>query len=440
MAPPDFSASNLDKIFGILKKNICFFLYLCTDLSVMNYHTFTIPNGIKLIHKYSPSSVAHCGLLINTGSRDERPEEHGMAHFIEHVMFKGTKKRKAYHILSRLEDVGGELNAYTTKEETCIYASFLKNDYERTVELIRDIVFNSTFPEKELNKEKEIIIDEINACQDNPAELIFDDFEELIFQDNPIGRNILGHPETIRRFTKNHIHSFIRGNYHTNQMVFCSVGHIPTKRIKYLFERYFSDIPSNTRQKPRIKFESYKPGKKTVRKNTFQSHCIIGNIAYNVKDQRRIGLYLLNNILGGQGLTSRLNLALREKNGYAYNVESNYSPYFDTGVLSVYFGTDKENINKSIRLAYREFDRLKNKRLGILQMSRAKRQMIGQLARSAESNENVMLNMAKSYLIYNKVDSANKINRKIEAVTTSQLLEIANDILHTKMLSTLIFQ
>lgn len=363
-----------------------------------------------------------------------------MAHFIEHVMFKGTKKRKAYHILSRLEDVGGELNAYTTKEETCIYASFLKNDYERTVELIRDIVFNSTFPEKELNREKEVIIDEINACQDNPAELIFDDFEELIFQDNPIGRNILGYPGTIRSFTKNHIHSFIRGNYHTNQMVFCSVGQIPTKRIKYLFERYFSDIPSNTRQKQRIKFESYQPGEKTVRKNTFQSHCIIGNIAYNVKDQRRIGLCLLNNILGGQGLNSRLNLALREKNGYAYNVESNYSPYFDTGVLSVYFGTDKENINKSIRLAYREFDRLKNKRLGILQMSRAKRQMIGQLARSAESNENVMLNMAKSYLIYNKVDSAEEVNRKIETVTTSQLLDIANDILDTKMLSTLIFQ
>ena len=406
----------------------------------MNYHTFTLPNGIKFIHKHSPSSVAYCGLLIHTGSRDERPEEHGMAHFIEHVMFKGTKKRKAYHILSRLEDVGGELNAYTTKEETCIYASFLKNDYERTVELIRDIVFNSTFPEKELNREKEVIIDEINAYQDNPAELIFDDFEELIFQDNPIGRNILGLPGTIRSFTKKHIHSFIRGNYHTNQMVFCSVGDIPTKRIRNLFERYFSDILSNTRQKPMIKFESYQPGKKTFRKNTFQSHCIIGNIAYNVKDQRRIGLYLLNNILGGQGLNSRLNLALREKNGYAYNVESNYSPYFDTGVLSIYFGTDKENINKSIRLANREFDRLKNKRLGILQMSRAKRQMIGQLARSAESNENVMLNMAKSYLIYDKVDSAEEVNRKIEAVTTSQLLDIANDILDTKMLSTLIFQ
>jgi predicted Zn-dependent peptidase len=406
----------------------------------MKYDTFTLPNGIKIIHKYSSSSVAHCGLMVNTGSRDERPQEHGMAHFIEHVIFKGTKRRNAYHVLSRLEDVGGELNAYTTKEETCIYASFLKNDYKRAVELIRDIVFNSTFPDKELTKEKEVIIDEINAYRDNPAESISDDFEELIFPDNPIGRNILGNPETIRHFSKRDIYVFLKSNYHTDQMVFCSVGNIPFKKINYLFQRYFSDIPSSYREKPRIKFESYQPRKLTVQKNTFQTHCIIGNIAYDVKDQRRMGLYLLNNILGGQGLNSRLNLALREKNGYAYNIESTYSPYLDTGVLSIYFGTDRENIKKSTKLAYREFDKLKNKKLGILQLSRAKRQMTGQLARTEENNENVMLNMAKSYLVYNKVDSADEINRKIEAVTASQLLKIANDILDINRLSTLIYQ
>ncbi|UCG28480.1 MAG: insulinase family protein, partial [Bacteroidales bacterium] len=370
----------------------------------MEYQTYELDNGIRLIHHNTNSPIAYCGMIVHTGSRDELPEEHGLAHFIEHTIFKGTRKRKAYHILSRLEDVGGELNAYTTKEETCIYASCLKDDFGRAVDLISDILFHSTFPEKELAMEKEVIIDEINSYKDNPSELIFDDFEELIFRDQPIGRNILGSPDLIQGFSKEDILRFITRNYHTDEMVFCSVGNIPFNKVKKLFEKYFNPVEPNSRNEIRAKVKDYHPEKRILRKNTYQSHCIIGNIAYDLKDRRRTGLFLLNNILGGQGLNSRLNLSLREKNGYAYNVESSYSPYFDTGVISIYFGTDKKNLEKSIRLAYKEFDKLKKSRLGSLQMYKAKRQMIGQLARSAENHETLMLSMAKSYLIYNKVD------------------------------------
>lgn len=405
----------------------------------MEYQTHTLDNGIRLVHHQTTSPVAYCGMLIHTGSRDESAEEHGMAHFIEHVLFKGTQKRKAYHILSRLEDVGGELNAYTTKEETCVYASYLKEDFGKAIELISDILFQSTFPEQELTREKEVIIDEINSYRDNPAELIFDEFEELIFRDQPIGRNILGDPEIIKRFSKIDILRFIRGNYHTDQMVFCSVGNIPFAKVNRLFEKYFSPVTANFRLEKRMEFAGYTPEKKVLEKNTFQSHCIIGNLAYDLKDERRIGLYLTNNILGGQGLNSRLNLSLREKNGYAYNVESSYSPYMDTGVLSIYFGTDKKNLDKSIRLAYREFDRLKKQKLGILQLSRAKKQMIGQLARGAESHESLMLSMAKNYLVYDRVDSMEEIAAKVNSVSANQILEITNDLFDFDRLSTLIY-
>ena len=405
----------------------------------MIYKTHTLDNGIRLIHHQTSSQVAYCGIIIHAGSRDESKEEHGLAHFIEHLIFKGTQKRKAYHILSRLEDVGGELNAYTTKEETCVYASYLKDDFEKAVDLISDILFHSTFPVRELAKEKEVIIDEINSYKDNPAELIFDEFEELIFSNQPIGRNILGTPTIIKDFTKKDILSFMEENYHTDQMVFCSVGNIPFPKVKRLFEKHFSQIEANLRSEQRTGFTNYHPEKKIQRKKTYQSHCIIGNIAYDLKDKRRIGLYLLNNILGGQGLNSRLNMALREKNGYAYNIESSYSPYVDTGVLSIYFGTDKKNLEKSIKLAYKEFDKLKNQKLGSLQLHKAKKQMIGQIARGAESHENMMLNMGKSYLIYQKVDSMEEIAQKVNAVSANQILEIANDLFGFDRLSTLIY-
>jgi predicted Zn-dependent peptidase len=400
----------------------------------------TLGNGIRLVHHTIPGLVAHCGIIMNVGSRDEKEKEHGVAHFIEHMLFKGTEKRKAYHILSRLEDVGGELNAYTTKEETAIHASFLKEDYERAIELISDITFNSVFPEKEVEKEKDVVIEEINSYLDNPSELIFDDFEELIFADQPIGRNILGTPHSVKSFSQKKIKNFISENYNTHEMVFCSVGNISDEKILKLFKTYFADIITNNKDVRSNKTWVYKPDSLTKKKDTFQNHCIIGNLAYDLKDERRMRMFLLNNILGGQGLNSRLNLSLREKNGLAYNVESSYNPYCDTGIFSIYFGTDARYLNKSISIALAELKKLRTTKLGTIQLSKAKNQIKGYLARGYENHESLMLSLGKSLLVFNKIDSIEYICRKIDDISATELLETANDIFEPSKMSTLIYK
>jgi predicted Zn-dependent peptidase len=400
----------------------------------------TLDNGIRLVHHRIPGLVGHCGLIINIGSRNETASEHGIAHFIEHMLFKGTKKRRAYHILSRLEDVGGELNAYTTKEETAIHASFLKEDYERAIELISDIAFNSVFPEKEIEKEKDVVIEEINSYLDNPSELIFDDFEELIFSNHPIGRNILGTPESVKSISREMLNNFIANNYDTHQMVFCSVGNISDEKILRLFKTYFAGIVTDKKVQKNNKAWIYKPASVTKKMDTYQNHCIMGNLAYNLKDKRRMGMFLLNNILGGQGLNSRLNLSLREKNGLAYNVESSYNPYYDTGVFSIYFGTDSQYLNKSISLAMEELKRLRTTKLGTIQLSKAKNQIKGYLARGYENHESLMLSLGKSLVIFNKIDSIEDLCKQIDRVTASELLETANDIFEPNKMSTLIYK
>jgi len=316
----------------------------------------------------------------------------------------------------------------------------MKKDYQRAFELLSDIVFNSSFPERELEKEKEVIIEEINSYLDQPGEQIFDDFEELIYENAPIGRSILGTPEKLRKLSKNTLNRFIQQHYNTDQIIVCSVGNLSFPRLVKYFEKYFINVPATYRTWQRKKAGLYHPEIKIIDKDTYQSHCIIGNRAYDLNDKRRTDLHLLNNILGGQGLNSRLNLSLREKNGYAYNIESNYSPYFDTGVLSIYFGTDRKNLEKSISLTYKEFDKLKTKKLGQIQLARAKRQLTGQLMRSSEINENLMLAIGKSFLVYGKVETPEEINRKIEAITASGLMEIANEILDTDQLSMLAYK
>jgi predicted Zn-dependent peptidase len=400
----------------------------------------TLDNGIRLVHYRIPGLVAHCGLIINSGSRDETVFQHGIAHFIEHMLFKGTRKRKAYHILSRLEDVGGELNAYTTKEETAIHASFLKEDYERAIELISDITFNSVFPAKEIEKEKDVVIEEINSYLDNPSELIFDDFEELIFSNQPIGRNILGTPESVKSFSQKMIFDFMSENFNTNQMVFCSVGNITDENILKLFKANFEKISTEKQPDKISRSWIYKPATVTKKMDTYQNHCIMGNIAYDLKDKRRMGMFLLNNILGGQGLNSRLNLSLREKHGFAYNVESSYSPYYDTGIFSIYFGTDSQYLNKSISIAQSELEKLRTSKLGTIQLSKAKNQIKGYLARGYENHESLMLSLGKSLLIFNKIDSIEDLCKKIDNVTASELLETANDIFEPSKLSTLIYK
>ncbi len=405
----------------------------------MEFYTHTLNNGIRIIHKPENGVVGYCGMIINAGSRDEEENEHGMAHFIEHVVFKGTKKRKAFHVLSRLEDVGGELNAYTTKEETCIYATYLKEDYERSMELIADITFHSVFPIKEIIKEKEVIIDEINSYKDSPAELIFDDFEELLYPNHPIGRNILGTPEILKSFNRDDIFKFISNNYHTDQIVFCSVGQQDFKKVVKLAEKYFGDIPENRRQVKRKPIEKHEPKIVRLNKDTYQSHIILGGTAYDYNHPKRLGLHLLNNLLGGPGMNSRLNMSLREKKGIAYNIESSYSAFYGTGVFSVYLGTDQKNVDKSLKIVFGELNKLRNQNLGTLQLHKAKRQLKGQIAISSENKESLMLNIGKSYLLYNKVDSLEYIYNKIDELTASDLLQIANECMNPDNMSQLIY-
>ena len=301
----------------------------------MEFESYTFRNGIRLVHKRVESPVAHCGVIIGTGSSDENNEEHGMAHLVEHMLFKGTSKRRAYHILSRMEDVGSEINAYTTKEETCIHTTFFRDYYSRALELLSDIIFNSVFPVKELEKEKGVVIDEINSCKDSPLELIFDEFEELAFGGNSIGHSILGEADLIRQFKREDVIRFVNNNYYTNEMVISSVGSIPFDKVARMIEKYFGDQQQKVAQKNRLFKEDYHAFNKSVEKNTYQIHCLMGNLAYNIRDGRRYTLLLLNNLLGGPGLNSRLNMSLREKNGFAYNVDSSYNAYTNTGLTAI---------------------------------------------------------------------------------------------------------
>ena len=402
--------------------------------------TFVLKNGIRIIHQEAKSPVSHFGVLINTGSRDEEKDEQGIAHFIEHVIFKGTQSRKAFHILNRIENVGGELNAYTTKEETAVYSTFLSEYYQRSMELISDILINSTFPAKELEREKEVVIEEINSYKDNPSELIFDEFEEILFDGHPIARNILGTPELLKSFNKNSILKFMDENYHTDQIVLSSVGNISMDRFIHLAEKYFGAIPEKIRTKQRSNQYNYQPEKRIVQKDTFQAHCIIGNLAPTIYSPKRMSMILLNNILGGPSMNSRLNMVLRERNGMAYNVESSYTGYFDTGEFTVYFGTDKENMDQALHLVNKEYRKMKEESLGILQLSRAKKQLIGQLAISTENREDLMLSLGKSYLFFNRVDSMEVIFDKIEKIGSSDIREMANELFEESQSSILIYQ
>jgi len=401
---------------------------------------YTLDNGIRLIHHRTNGMVAHCGLIINTGSRDEKAKEHGMSHFVEHMLFKGTRKRKPYYIFSCLDNEGGELNAYTTKEETAIHASVLKEDFEKAADIISDITYNSVLPEKEITKEKDVIIDEINSYLDNPAELIFDDFEEMVFEGEALGRNILGTPELIRTFSRETLNNFISRNYNTSETVFCSAGNIPGEKVIRLFNKYFGNIPPKTNRKPRNSTHTYTPSTRIIDKDTNQNHCIIGNIAFGYKDKRRTGMFLLNNILGGQGLNSRLNMSLREKRGLAYNVESSYTSYRDSGIFSVYFGTDDHNLEKSITVVNSELDKLRKTKLGTLQLHTSKKQIKGYLARGFENHESLILSLGKNLLVFNKIDTLEELCSKIDRITPSEVLEIANEIFDPARLSTLIYK
>jgi predicted Zn-dependent peptidase len=403
-------------------------------------HTCELKNGIRLIHRPNLSDVAHFGLIVHTGTRDENPDEHGLAHFMEHMFFKGTQKRSAYQIISRLEDVGGEVNAYTTKEETALYASFLRQDYKRAIELVHDIFLHSVFPEKEREKEAEVILSEIQGYDDSPSELIFDRAEELLFPSHSIGRNILGTEESLARFRNGAMKNFQEENYATDEMVLSSVGNLPFDKIKKAAEKYFGSIPQKTRTRKRFLPETVSALKVVEKRNTYQKHCMMVGDAYALPDQKRLQLYLLNNILGGPGMNSRLNMALRERRGYSYSAESHYAPYTDTGTMMIYFSSDAEKFDLSMRVVREEIKKLRSALIPDNRLKHARKQMMGQLAISHENNEHLMLTSGKSFLVFNRVDSHYTILKKLEEITTEGLRETANEILDPGHMNTLIFE
>lgn len=406
----------------------------------MDYQVHTLGNGIRLLLKHSPSPITHCGFLWNAGSRDEAANKEGLAHFIEHLLFKETEKRSTSQILNRLEVVGADLNAYTTKEYTCIHASFLNQHLERTIDLFEDILFHSTFPEDEMDKERGVILDEIASYLDQPDEAIQDDFEGLLFKGHAMGNNILGTTETVNAFDGKDIRSFIDQTNNTHQMVFAVFGNYTLKQVIKLGEKYFGSIAENNNPKNRVKPAANTGSYQTLARPISQTHCVIGTQAYSSADHNRYGLLLLNNLLGGMGMSSRLNMELREKHGIAYTIESNYTSFTDTGIFSVYFGTDDEKAEKAIRLVNKELKKLRDNRIGSLQLQQAKQKFIGQIALAEENRMSLILSMAKSLLDFNRIDSLEQVFEKINAVTADELLHISNEIFDPAKLITLLFE
>ena len=402
------------------------------------FETYRLPNGIKGIHRRVRSSVTHCALVVNAGTRDEHKDEYGLAHFAEHAIFKGTKRRKAYQINCRLENRGGELNAYTTKEDTTIHATTLRSDFAKAVELVADVAFNSTFPEKELAKEREVIVDEINTYKDSPADMIFDTFEDSIFAGSELGHNILGTKVALMRHTSESIKQFVARTHTTDQMVFSSIGNMSVKSVQNIASKYLAEQEATTRAFKRSAPAAVEPFERVVNKHTHQTHCIVGARAYDINDDKRLPLSLLINILGGPSANSRLNTVLREKNGLSYNTEAIYTPYNDCGMVAIYFSSDHHNADLCRELIDKELRSLRTTPPSARRLAMIKRQFLAQMAISMENNEGYMLGAGKSYLVHDEIDTLEEVYRKVSAVTAEQIMEVAEDIFaHT---STLIYQ
>ena len=412
----------------------------------MKYNTHTLDNGLRIIHLPSDSKVVYCGYQINAGTRDEEPGEEGLAHFCEHVTFKGTERRKAWHILNCLESVGGDLNAYTNKEGTVYYSAILKEHIARAVDLLSDIVFHSVYPQAEIDKEVEVICDEIESYNDSPAELIYDEFENILFKDSSLGHNILGTAEQVRSFTTEDALRFTRKLYRPDNAIFFAYGDIDFKKLVKLVGRALADDDSGKlaaeklpKNYPSVREEI---ARQTIvmQKNTHQAHVMIGTRAYDVNDDRRMPLYLLNNILGGPGMNAKLNLALREHNGLVYTVESTMVAYGDTGTWSIYFGCDEHDIKRCLRLVRKELDRMMEKPLSDSQLKAAKKQIKGQIGVACDNRENFALDFGKSFLHYGWEKNVDCLYEQVEAITSQQIQDVARELFDKNRLITLIFK
>ena len=452
----------------------------------MKYNTYTLDNGLRIIHLPSDSKVVYCGYQINAGTRNEEPGEEGLAHFCEHVTFKGTERRKAWHILNCLESVGGDLNAYTNKEGTVYYSAILKEHIARAVDLLTDIVFHSVYPQAEIDKEVEVICDEIESYNDSPAELIYDEFENIIFKGSPLGHNILGTAEQVRSFKTEDALRFTRKLYRPDNAIFFAYGDIDFKKLVKLIRKVLADDDSGkvaenaansvgklaeeklpqisqitqisgdensiTTEKSVSSVKSVGPenypsvGKEiagqtiVMQKNTHQAHVMIGIRAYDVNDSRRMPLYLLNNMLGGPGMNAKLNLALREHNGLVYTVESTMAAYGDTGIWSIYFGCDEHDVKRCLRLVRKELDKFMQKPLSEAQLKAAKKQIKGQVGVACDNRENFALDFGKSFLHYGWEKNVDRLYEQVDEITAEQIQAVAQELFDKDRLTTLIFR
>lgn len=416
---------------------MCYIIYI---VPLMDYQVFTLPNGIRLLHKPTTSLLSHACIIINAGSRDELPGKDGLAHFIEHLLFKKTEKRSTTQILNRLELVGGDLNAYTTKEYTCLHASFLNPYLERAIELLQDLVFHSVFPQDELEKEKSVILDEIASYLDQPEEAIQDDFEDILFAGHQLGRNILGTTDTVKNLQRPDVLNFLSSNYNTHEIVVGVLGNYDFKKLCKVFTKLYSAIPERKINLNRKPFTGNKPSESRIEKSIGQTHCVIGNQAYSIHHEYKTGLMLLNNLLGGTGMSSRLNLQVREKYGIAYTIESNYTGFSDTGIFSIYFGTDAEKSAKAMSLVHKELKKLRDNKLSAIALHQAKQKFTGLIALGEENRIGLIISMTKSLTDYGKADTLEEIYAKVNAVTAEQVLEIANDVFDPSKLTSLVFE
>ena len=422
----------------------------------MKYNTYTLDNGLRIIHLPSDSKVVYCGYQINAGTRNEEPGEEGLAHFCEHVTFKGTERRKAWHILNCLESVGGDLNAYTNKEGTVYYSAILKEHIARAIDLLTDIVFHSVYPQAEIDKEVEVICDEIESYNDSPAELIYDEFENIIFKGSPLGHNILGTAEQVRSFKTEDALRFTRKLYRPNNAIFFAYGDIDFKKLLRLLKKSFLSeerrVKSEKFNSPEAQTQfniqhstfntqhSFEGQTIVIQKNTHQAHVMIGTRAYDVNDSRRMPLYLLNNMLGGPGMNAKLNLALREHNGLVYTVESTMVAYGDTGIWSIYFGCDEHDVKRCLRLVRKELDKFMQKPLSEAQLKAAKKQIKGQVGVACDNRENFALDFGKSFLHYGWEKNVDRLYEQVDEITAEQIQAVAQELFDKDRLTTLIFR
>ena len=405
----------------------------------MEYNVHTLPNGIRLLHVPSASAISHACIIVNTGSRDEPENKAGLAHFIENLIFKRTEKRSTNQILNRLESVGADLNAYTTKEYTCVHASFLNPYLDRTLDLFNDIMFHSTFPEEEMDKEKSVILDEISSYLDQPEEAINDDFEDMLFAGHALGNNILGTTESVQHFTREDVINFRKANYRTNEIVVAVLGDYTLKSVINKGSKHFESVEDNNPDKKRIKPGILPQCNTMIYKPIMQAHCILGTQAYSTHQSEKVALLLLNNYFGGNGMSSVLNLQIREKYGIAYTIESNFSPLSDTGIFSIYFGTDKEKQTKALSLIFKEIKKIQDKPLNDIRLQKAKNKFIGQIALGEENRIGLIISMAKSLIDHDKIDSLETVFEKINAVTPAQMADVVNEVLDIDQLNIFTF-